>query len=879
MSEAEPYDKQSRVRKRKLYAMKKLVIYSCLAGILIIQNTFSADSNRTMKIEICDNWKFRQENTERWYPAEVPGCVHTDLMKNNLIPDPFIGTNEQSLQWIGEKNWIYETTFDVPAEILNKESIELVFDGLDTYAEVTLNNSPILKANNMFRTWRINCREILLEHGNHIIVRFKNIFDENLPKYKAAPFELQACANNDQADVKIAMYSRKAQFHYGWDWGPRLITCGIWRPMYVEAWSKFKIRDVHIQQKNVSSSGADIISIINIQSTKEQTVSASLFLDSLDVLTETINLKRGINKIKLNSYFSNPQLWWTNGLGAQKLYNYQLYVKEDSGCQDVYSTKIGIRSVKIVREKDSLGTSMMVRLNGIPVFMKGSNYIPQDSFQNRVTKERCEHIVRSAAEANMNMLRVWGGGIYEDNQFYELCDRYGILIWQEMIFACAMYPGDTEFLENVRQEVVDNITRIRNHACIAMYCGNNENEVGWEQWGWKEKNNKKFQRVFQQNAEKLFYEVIPSAIREADSTRYYHPTSPSAGFRNILANDGDIHYWGVWHGKEPFENYTSHLARFISEYGFQSYPELSTIAQYAKPEDRTLHSEVMLSHQRCMADERRDKEYGNRLIQWYMDRWYRTPKDFESYVYVSQVLQAEGVKVAMEAHRRAMPFCMGSLYWQIDDCWPVASWSSIDYYGRWKALHYFAKHSYAPILISPIISENDVKVYIVSDSREERDAVLEATVMDFDGKVVFQQSVPIVLKPNQAEIVAVFSMSQLVSNLDKSHLVFVCDLKKGDILLGESIFYFTSPKDLDLEHPKFFKKITKINSGFSIELIANTLAKNVCLACSDNKGFFDENYFDLLPEIPRTIKIRTQIQQEEFERSLKIMSLVDSYSK
>ena len=730
----------------------------------------------------------------------------------------------------------------------------------------------------MFRTWRIECRKLLLEHGNRIVVRFRNVFDENLPKYKAAPFELQACDNNDQADVKIAMYSRKAQFHFGWDWGPRLITCGIWRPIYVEGWSNFKIRDVHIQQKNVSSNSADVISVLNVLSTKDQTVTASIFLDSLNLLNEKQKLNRGINKILFNSHFANPQLWWTNGLGAQKLYKYQLRVIDDSGKQDVYSTQIGIRSVEVIREKDTYGKSMTIRLNGIPVFMKGANYIPQDNFQNRVTNERYEHIIRSAAEANMNMLRVWGGGIYEDDQFYELCDKYGILIWQEMIFACAMYPGDDEFLENVRKEVVDNVIRIRNHACLAMYCGNNENEAGWQYWGWKEKCSKKEQKIFERNAHELFYDVIPSALHEADSTRYYHPTSPIVGIDNVNPNEGDIHYWGVWHGKEPFETYAYNIARFVSEYGFQSYPELSTIAQYAKPEDRTLHSDVMLSHQRCMADERRDKEYGNRLIQWYMDRWYRTPKDFESYVYVSQVLQAEGVKIAMEAHRRAMPYCMGSLYWQIDDCWPVASWSSIDYYGQWKALHYSAKRSYAQILVSPVLTENNVKINIVSDKLENIDAIMDAAVMDFNGKVVFQQSIPVLVKSNRTEIAGLFSMSQLVSNLDKSKLVFVCDLKKGDSLIAENISYFVLPKDLNLDHPRFTKNILKTDSGFSIELTANTLVKNVYLTCDDNKGFFQDNYFDLIPGIPRTITVKTYLPQDEFERSLKIMSLVDSYN-
>ena len=387
------------------------------------------------------------------------------------------------------------------------------------------------------------------------------------------------------------------------------------------------------------------------------------------------------------------------------------------------------------------------------------------------------------------------------------------------------------------------------------------------------------QLTYEQQAEKLFGEVIPSAIHEADSTRYYHPTSPSAGYKDIKPGEGDIHYWGVWHGKEPFETYTSNIARFVSEYGFQSYPELSTIARYANPGDRKLHSKVILSHQRCMADERRDKEYGNRLIQWYMDRWYHTPKDFASYVYVSQVLQAEGVKVAMEAHRRAMPYCMGSLYWQIDDCWPVASWSSIDYYGRWKALHYIARNSYAPILISPELSEHNIKIHIVSDKLSDIDAALDMIVMDFNGDVVFRQSIPVHIKANKAETAATVSKSQIGNGLDNSQLVLVSRLMNGDSLLAENISYFTSPKNLNLKQPKLSKKITKIYSGFSIELTANTLAKSVYLTCSDKKGFFNDNYFDLLPGIPRTITVKTQLSPDEFKRSLTIISLVDSYSK
>ncbi|MFH0989525.1 MAG: glycoside hydrolase family 2 protein [bacterium] len=663
--------------------MNHIKVLTLLAVSMMIVQLSASNGDRSMNMNLHTQWRFKQEGTDRWYSAAVPGCVHTDLMQNGLIPDPFVGTNERDLQWIGEKNWIYETTFGIPAAFLRQDHVELIFEGLDTYADVTLNDNTILHATNMFRTWRIECKSLLREGQNRLAIRFKNVFDENLPKHRSAPFELQAFDNNDQAEAKISMHSRKAQFHYGWDWGPRLITCGVWRPVALQAWSGFKLNHVHVQQQNVTEAGADILSVIAIDSDRPREVSILMTMDDLQLVTQRVKLQQGKNVIPLTGHLANPKLWWTNGLGAQYLYSYRLIVKDDSELSDEYTTSIGIRSLEIVREKDTHGRSMYVKLNGVPVFMKGANYIPQDNFQNRVTRDRCEHIVRSAAEANMNMLRVWGGGIYEDDQFYEFCDRYGLLVWQEMIFACAMYPADGDFLENVRQEVIDNVTRIRNHPCIALYCGNNENEAAWFQWGWKQKYDTRTQEIFERNAERLFYEVIPSALREADSTRYYHPTSPIAGIKNTPYSEGDIHYWGVWHGKEPFENFTSNIARFVSEYGFQSYPELSTVSKFARPEDRQLHSDVMLSHQRCMADARRDKEYGNRLIQTYMDRWYRTPKDFESYLYVSQVLQAEGVQVALEAHRRAMPFCMGSLYWQIDDCWPVASWSSIDYYGRW----------------------------------------------------------------------------------------------------------------------------------------------------------------------------------------------------
>ena len=603
-----------------------------LALVSSLRLTTAAEQSTAFvhRLAITSQWTFREATSASSLPATVPGFVHTDLLKNGLIPDPFFGINEGKLQWIGEKDWIYQTTFDVPTQILGEENVELVFQGLDTYASVTLNESPVLAANNMFREWRVACKPILREKGNTLTIRFRNVFDENLPRYQSAPFRLQAYDNNDQADVKIAMYSRKAQFHYGWDWGPRLITCGIWRPIYLEAWSSVKIKSVHVQPRDVTSAHADIISVIEVFSNAERKANLSVSMDDISLNSEERMLQRGLNTIVLKGGIDKPNLWWTNGLGTQYLYSYRVKVTNGKDASDEYATTIGVRSLEIVREKDSLGTSMYVRLNGVPVFMKGADYIPQDNFQNRVTPERYELMIRSAAEANMNMLRVWGGGIYEEDIFYDLCDKYGILLWHDLMFACAMYPADDAFLQNVKQEIIDNVTRIRNHACLALYCGNNENDISWHTWGWKELYPPETQRIQEQNHHRLFYEVIPSALKEADSTRYYHHTSPLAGFNKVSNNDADIHYWGVWHGKEPFEKFADNVARFVSEYGFQSYPELSTLKKFAEPADRELHSAVMLSHQRCMADARKDREYGNRLIQTYMDQWYRTPKDFES---------------------------------------------------------------------------------------------------------------------------------------------------------------------------------------------------------------------------------------------------------
>ena len=830
-------------------------------------------------IELNGEWRFREATTGTWHPASVPGCVHTDLLKNKLIPDPFFGTNEKELQWIGEKDWIYETLFDLPPGLLARQNIEVVFRGLDTYASVTLNDTLLLTADNMFREWRKECRSHLKPKGNVLTIRFRNVFDENLPKYRSAPYRLQAFSNNDQSDIKISMYSRKAQFHYGWDWGPRLITCGVWRPVLLVGWTSLKIKAVRFVEENVSPSGAEITSFVEMESEGSQRAHVQASADGIRLGERDTLLHNGLNVVALKGKIDHPKLWWTNGLGSQYLYSINVSAVSRNGCRDESTTKIGVRSLEVVRDRDSLGTSLYVRLNGVPVFMKGADYIPQDNFQHRVTPERHEFMIRSAAQANMNMLRVWGGGIYEDDLFYDLCDRYGILLWHDMMFACAMYPADDRFLESVRHEVVDNVRRIRHHPCIALYCGNNENEISWSSWGWKQLYPPAGQEICERNLRRLFHEVIPDALREADPSRYYHSSSPNAGFADISPMNGDIHYWGVWHGKEPFETFDQNIARFVSEYGFQSYPQFSSIEKFTEAGDRELHSPVMLSHQRCMADDRRDTEYGNRLIASYMEKYLGTPNGFSAYLYASQVLQAEGVRMAIEAHRRNKPTCMGSLYWQIDDCWPVASWSSIDYYGEWKALHYYARRLYEPVIIAPRVVDEEVGIHIVSDRLEPLACELEVRIVDFWGTEVFKKAIPVTIEANASGVYATFHKNELLHGHDETTLVMVSRLGSADGMLAENLTYFRYPKDLQLQHPEIRVAATKEKEGYSVELESNTLAKNVYLHCQGVAGFFTDNYFDLLPHTVKRLEFRNDKEVRDFRDRLTMMSLVDMYIK
>ena len=836
--------------------------------------------NHPVQIDLNNSWQFRQADSGQYLPATVPGCVHTDLLANNIIEDPFFGTNEKNLQWIDKKDWEYSKDFNLAKDVLEKQSIELVFDGLDTYAEVWLNGQLILKADNMFRQWRVDCRKWLKEN-NTLRIRFLSPIRVGLEKLEANGYALP----NDNDDsktgglgsTKVSVFTRKAQYQYGWDWGPRFVTSGIWRPVYIDAWNNARIADVRIENKTITEKYANLSAGFEIEANADEKVTVLVSINGTSLSEKEVQLIKGTNRVNLDFAIENPKLWWSNGLGEP--YRYKVTARiETPNATDSKEFFYGIRTIKLIQEPDSAGKSFYFELNGIPVFAKGANYIPSDAFVTRTTPEKYEQLIDDAAKANMNMLRVWGGGFYENDIFYDLCDKYGIMVWQDFMYACSLYPGDDAFMENARQEAIYNVKRLRNHACIALWCGNNECQAAWKDWGF----DKKFAAKDPKLAEKvwgdycnLFHRVLYNVVKEYQPEAAYWASSPMASWTPGMDDDmvarktdksGDRHYWDVWHGRQPFSKYVELIPRFMSEYGFQSFPEFKTVKTFAPdPADWSIESAIMMHHQK--------NGRGNMLIRKYMEDWYQVPANFEHFLYVSQLLQAEGIKTGMEAHRRNMPYCMGSLYWQLNDCWPVASWSGIDYYLRWKALHFYAKKAFSSQLVSPVIENEKVKVYVVFDDLIPLDATLTMKVVTFDGKVLWTSKKDIQIKANSSFAYFDVPQPEILKDSDKPASVFTAELVCNGKVLSQNNLYFLPFKDLKLPEPEVTFTAERTAEGYKLLLKTRKLAKNIFLDIEAADCTFSDNYFDMLPGTEKEIMIFSKNTIENAEGKIRILTL------
>ena len=829
-----------------------------------------------------EGWKFRQARLTNWYPATVPGVVHTDLLQNKIIEDPFFRLNERGLQWIDKEDWVYETCFTLAAGMMRKENMELVFEGLDTYADVYLNDECILKADNMFRRWSIPIRQYIREENNILKVYFHSPIKIDVPKWDALPYQYPA--SNDQSEngglfnKKISIFARKAGYHYGWDWGPRLVTSGIWRPVYIRAWSDLRINDVFIEQKEVGAGRAVIAGHVELDADKDMDGVLVTITDEATgrVLGEwQADLKRGTNRVTVDFVLHKPKLWWSNGLGEPFLYRFRTDIIAGGELLDSKTERVGIRSLKVVHQPDKDGHTFYIELNGRPVFAKGANYIPSDNFLPRVTPENYKRTILDAAGVNMNMLRVWGGGIYENDVFYDLCDEHGIMIWQDFMFACSMYPAEGALLDNIHQEAVDNVKRLRNHACIALWCGNNECQDAWLGWGWKreiERQNKEYADKIWAQYRQQYHVTLPGVVREYAPGTFYWPSSPFA-FEGEMSGttDGDRHYWSVWHGKAPISDYDSEKSRFFSEYGFQSFPEFESVKRYAPyPEDWDIRSEVMMSHQR-------GGDHANELIETYLLNEYKKPRDFRAFLYMNHVLQGDAIKTAIESHRRQMPYNMGTLFWQHNDCWPVASWASRDYYGRWKAQHYYVRKAYDDILISPVVEGDDLKVYAVSDRLENTSGRLQLQVCQFDGTVVHHWDKSVGISGNDSRVCFSAPLAKLLEGANRGTVYVRVDYTDKSGRVYHNNYCLGKQKDMDYPKVDLQTEVRSIEGGYEVTVSADKFARAVCLSVADNESVYSDNYFDVQPKSSVQVQVRTRLSAEAFNGSLRLTCLNNEF--
>jgi beta-mannosidase len=819
-------------------------------------------------MQINSGWQFREVGKTDWYNATVPGCVHTDLLANKLIDDPFYRDNEKKQQWIDKKDWEYQTTFKVAPQTLERENVELVFEGLDTYADVFLNEQPVLKADNMFRTWRVNAKSVLKPGDNILRIVFRSPINEILPVMAKLKYQLPA--SNDQGE-KTSPFTRKAPYHYGWDWGPRFVTSGIWRPVSIEAWDHARVAYVQVLIKKISPNAAELTANVEVDAAMAGSVTVLLdnVTDKVAAGKQQINLKPGTNQVTFNFTVAKPRLWWPNGLGAQPLYTFRARSLVNGRVTSEKTTRTGLRTLELKRQRDEAGESFTFVINGVPVFAKGGNWIPADSFPTRITKDKYRFLIQSVRDSNMNMLRVWGGGIYEADEFYELCDEMGILVWQDFMFACSMYPATPEFLDNVRAEAIDNVKRLRNHPSIVIWVGNNEVETAWMNWGWRQN----LPASVWDDYKKIFHGVLQEVTAKYDPSRTYWPSSPHGGLPDDpdSLRSGDVHFWRVWHAAEPFSEYEKQNPRFMSEYGFQSFPNIETVKSYTVPSDRDIESPIMLAHQR--------HPRGNQLVREYMLRDYPKPKDFESFLYVSQVLQAEGIRIGAEHLRRIMPHNMGSLYWQIDDCWPVASWSSIDYSGRWKALQYYARRFYNDLLISPTVQNDRLKMFVVSDRTQAVPAKIRVTLMNFDGATLKSFDRDVSVAPLTSRSYFDVPVAELLSGSAGKNVVVYCELLVNEKAVSTHDYFFAPFKELTFPKPNITPEVARTAGGFSVKLTTDKFAKAVYLAVAERDGFFSDNYFNLAPGKPVTVNFRSRvpISIEEFQKRLQVRSIVDAF--
>jgi beta-mannosidase len=815
-----------------------------------------------VKLELDGEWKMHRAGELSWLASTVPGSVFNDLLNNGRIEDPFYRDNEDLAKEIAAYDYEYEREFLVDNELLDNDQVVLVCEGLDTFATIKVNDCLVAQTRNMFRLYELDIKSLLRRGRNVIQIIMQSPLayiaakDQEYPLYHAT------------GSMAGYPYIRKAHYMFGWDWGPQIPDAGIWRSIFLCGYNHARIDDVYITQEHQ----ADRVTL-DVRVRVRQWA-AGTFQIGLNVISPTGVRTSGMVKTTeteshLRLEIDDPQKWWPNGYGEHPLYEVEVLLEKDNVILEEKHYQIGLRTIRIKREKDQWGESFEFEVNGISIFAMGANYIPEDNLLARCTPQKTEQLIKDCVAANFNCIRVWGGGVYPADYFFDCCDRYGLIVWHDLMFACAMYIVDDEFAVSIQQEAADNIRRIRHHACLGMWCGNNELEQFWN-GKFKDKPARlKFYYA------KQFEDLLPQVARECDPNTFYWPSSPSSGgwFEEPDNPDkGDVHYWDVWHGLKPFEDYRNYYFRFASEYGFQSFPCLKTVESFTLPEDRNIFSYIMEKHQKNPA--------ANGKILSYISDNFKYPKDFEALLYASQILQGEAIKYGVEHWRRNRGRCMGSIYWQLNDCWPVASWSSIDYFGRWKALHYFAKRFYAPVLVSACENGVQVDLYINNDTMAALQGEITWQLMN-QTRVIEEGQMAIKVEPLKAVLCQQLDFGKVLTDkqtLMKSYLVYT--LSVNGSLVSSGTVLFVKSKHFAFTDPKLQWQVCEVKDDYVLSIRSESLAKYVELDLVDLDCQFSDNYFDIPAGMVKNVVVKKEnlppsVTAAEFDRKLKMRSLYD----
>ncbi len=879
---------------RTAVAAARLARFAATLGLWLAATAAAAAPLTTQPLHT--GWEFRlvphdpaaaeHAPAATWRPARVPGHVHTDLLANGLIADPYVGAPEAGLQWIGLAGWEYRTRFDVDAATLSRAQTDLVFEGLDTFADAYLNDDKILSADNSFRSWRVSVADNLRADGNTLRIVFHSPIRRLLPRVQAMPHKIAgnypSPYGDEPKDAMTANFVRKPGYHYGWDWGPRYVTAGIWRPVRLESWDALRVADFHIQQNKIDRDIAELAAELEIETARAGEVTLEVAYLDPDGKPSTpvkrrATLRPGINAIALPLRIERPRRWWPIGYGEQALYRFTARIVDADGTQAQASRRTGLRSVELRRNRDRWGQGFAFVINGVPIFAKGANAIPFDAFPARVTDAQLRRVLTSARDANMNMIRSWGGGYYERDAYFDLADELGLMIWQDFMFGGGMQPGDDPaFRASVVAEARDQVRRLRNHPSIVLWCGNNEEETAWKDWGHRKKlteDDPEFAAKVWDGYVQLFGKDLREVVAQEGGGVPYWSSSPSNDLAE-KANDsdnGDKHYWDVWGGPaKPPVAYLDETPRFMSEYGLQGWPEMRTIRSFAQPEDLRIDSAVIRAHQKFMAGA------GNERLLHYIEMEYGAPGNFADFIYLSRVMQAEGIELAALHHRASRPRTMGSLYWQLNDVWPGASWSGIDWYGRWKPLQFHARRFFAELAVAALRKDGRTRVALVSDRTAPVAAELRLRVLDFDGKVHRDERKAVTLAPLAATAVASYSDADLLRGADPKRTAAVFELRVNGETVSRRIVYFDAAKALALPDAGLRAELRRDGDGYRLDLHAAKLARAVWIDFGDVGAELSDNALSLLPGETVSLRVDSRADLAELRRELTLRSLAEA---